>query len=466
MAFRREAIVLEDGRLLGDVLEGWQEEDFRALDDPQHRHAYLERPRGHAKTFDLGTEAVTQLVLGPPGQKLYCAAADEDQARLLFDDVLGKFHRAPLLAPLIAVTRRVLRVPSLGSTLTVLASDAPSAFGLRPDMILVDELAEWRGRDLWDSLWSATGKRPRSRMLCISSAGWDKASLAWEIRSIAEREADWLLSSRGPCASWVSDAWRAQQERTLPRHVFARLHLNQWIEGAGAFLTAAEVDSIFTETVPPLRGPAVIGLDLGLTKDKSVLAVVRGDPQTNLIAVDALITWTPGRGEKVDLQQVEAAVHDMARAHAAKVVLDPWQATLLGQRLRTRGLDVTEYSFSGDSRRRLFATMLDLVRGGRLRCRPHEDFRRELLGLEVQETAAGWRVDHRVGHHDDHVVAVALAAQMVATREAEVGGAFPINGMTINLTGWGQPRDAFNTGALDHGALDWEDARRRARYGL
>jgi hypothetical protein len=27
----------------------------------------------------------------------------------------------------------------------------------------------------------------------------------------------------------------------------------------------------------------------------------------------------------------------------------------------------------------------------------------------VQETAAGWRVDHRVGRHDDHVVAVALA---------------------------------------------------------
>ena len=105
MSFRREAIVLEDGRLFGEVIEGWQTEDFAALDDPEHRHAYLERPRGHSKTGDLGTEAVTELVVGRPNQRLYCAAADEDQARLLRDDVVGKFQRSPLLAPLAKVTR-------------------------------------------------------------------------------------------------------------------------------------------------------------------------------------------------------------------------------------------------------------------------------------------------------------------------------------------------------------------------
>jgi hypothetical protein len=56
MSFRREAIVLEDGRRFGDVIEAWQAEDFAALDAPAHRHAYLERPRGHSKTGDAGTE--------------------------------------------------------------------------------------------------------------------------------------------------------------------------------------------------------------------------------------------------------------------------------------------------------------------------------------------------------------------------------------------------------------------------
>jgi hypothetical protein len=467
MAFRREAIVLENGQAFGQVIEAWQVEDFRALDDPVHRHAYLERPRGHSKTGDLGTEAVVELVLGPPGQRLYCAAADEDQASLLFQDVLGKFQRNPLLAPLVKVTRRVLTVPSLGSTLTVLASDAPSAYGLRPDWIAVDELAEWRRRELWDSLWSATGKRARCRMLVISSAGWDKTSIAWEVRSIAEAEADWLLSSRGPCASWVSDAWREQQRRTLPPHVFARLHLNQWVEGVGAFLTAVEVDGIFVEALPAVRwGQQALGLDIGLSKDRTVLALVRGDPSSPLVVVESLVTWTPRPGTKVDLTEVEGAVADLARATGAPVVCDPWQAVLLAQRLRARGLSVVEYSFTGDSRRKLFGAVLDLVRTGRLRCRPHDDLRRELLGLEVAETAAGWRVDHRVGQHDDHVVAVALAAHAVATREPEVGGAFPMHGEAIDLSTSGLPADvaAHNTGLIDWRALDWQDHRNRTRH--
>ncbi len=160
-----------------------------------------------------------------------------------------------------------------------------------------------------------------------------------------------------------------------------------------------------------MSGEAV-GLDLGLSKDKSVAAKVRrvGD----LVVVEALVTWAPGPGAKVDLRDVEEGAATIARD--APIILDPWQGVLMAQRLRARGTEVIEYPFTSDSRRKLFGALLDLIRTGRLRCRPHEELRRELLGLEVQETAAGWRVDHRVGRHDDHVVAVALAAQHVASR--------------------------------------------------
>ena len=49
--------------------------------DPAHRHAYLERPRGHSKTGDLGTEATAELVLAPKHSQLYCAAADRGSSR-------------------------------------------------------------------------------------------------------------------------------------------------------------------------------------------------------------------------------------------------------------------------------------------------------------------------------------------------------------------------------------------------
>src|SRR5262249_8459005 len=104
----------------------------------------------------------------------------------------------------------------------------------------------------------------------------------------------------------------------------------------------------------------------------------------------------------------------LATKFGANIVLDPWQGALMAQRLRARGLTVEEQAFTAESRRKLFGTLLDLVRTGRLRCQPHEELRRELLGLEVEETASGWRVDHRVGRHDDHVVAVALACSRAA----------------------------------------------------
>jgi hypothetical protein len=202
--------------------------------------------------------------------------------------------------------------------------------------------------------------------------------------------------------------------------VFARLHESRWVEGAGAFLLASEVDPVFTGTLPEGAGPAAVGVDLGLARDAAVAAVARrhGD---GLVVIEALETWTPRNGQRVDLQEVEDAVAVLAARTSAPVIADPWQGALMGQRLRARGVRVEEFSFTAEGRRRLFSVLLDLIRGSRLRSRPHEALRRELLGLEVQETSAGWRVDHRTGQHDDHVVAVALAAQHVAPQFAVSG---------------------------------------------
>jgi len=412
MAFRAEAILLEDGRPFGDAMEPWQRDDFAALDSGQYRHAYLERPRGHSKTADIATEAVAELLLGPRDQRLFCCAADEEQARLLFDDVAAKLNRNPLLAPAVKVTQRDIIVRATGSRLRVLNSDAPSAYGLRPDWIAVDEIAEWSKRALWDSLWSATGKRPRCRVLVISTAGWDRTSIAWEVREIALTESDWYSSSRGQCASWVRPEWIEQQRRTLPPHVFARLHKARWVDGVGAFLTADEVNAIF-RGMPAASGPGAIGLDLGVAKDRSVASIVErvGD----LLVVRALHTWDPkAYGGRVPLQQVEEDVAALAKSRGLPVHVDFWQAALMKERLEARGVLVREVKFTADQRRLLFGVLLDLIRTGRLLSAPHDELKRELLGLEVQQTATGWRVDHRPGRHDDHVVAVALAAQAVA----------------------------------------------------
>jgi hypothetical protein len=106
---------------------------------------------------------------------------------------------------------------------------------------------------------------------------------------------------------------------------------------------------------------------------------------------------------------VEDTARDWAQQTGAPLVVDAWQAALMAQRLRAAGLTTVEVQFTAETRRKLFGSLLDVIRRGQLRSKPHPELRRELLGLEVQQTPTGFRVDHKSARHDDHVMAVALA---------------------------------------------------------
>ena len=411
----REGIILEDGQRLGDVMDPWQRQDFERLDDPAIRHCFFERPRGHSKTSDIGTEAVVELIAGRPNQRLYCFAADEDQARLVYDDVAGKLVRGDYVqaarGPLEAGKVRILKNEihsSTGSILKVMAADVSSSWGLKPDWIACDELVEWRYEALWQSLWSATGKRPRSRALIISMAGFDKSHFAWKVREDAQRERDWYFSRQPQCASWIDPAWLAQQERTLPAHVFARLHKCLWVDGVGAYLTAAEVDAIFSTDIPDGTGNVALGVDIGVTKDKSVIAAVKNVKAGPLVVL-GLETWAGSKEQKVDLTQVESAALAASIKYSAPIYVDPFQAVQMAQNLTKKGRRVIEYAVTSTSRPKLFNYLLQAIREGRLKSAPHDALRTELLGLEVKETLTGFRVDHKAGRNDDHVFATALA---------------------------------------------------------
>lgn len=411
MTFIREAILLEDGRPFGEVIEPWQVEDF--IGSHTHRHSYKERPRGHSKTGDAGTDIATDLMLGPTGQRNIASAVDRDQAGLLLEDVIKKFQRNPLLRRLVKTTRDSITIKATDSQFRVMASDGPSAMGLRFRKAYIDELSEQSNREMWDAIWTASGKYPDCGVHVISTAGWDRDSIAWKVREMARTEADWYFSSRGQCASWIRPEWLEQQKRTLPPHVYARYCECRWVDGVGAFLTGVEVDGVFLN-VPPLTDGAVAGgLDIGLTRDRTVFVIARN--VGGLIVVMHMVTWAGAPGRKVDLEEVAAEVSTLAKRYQAPVYFDPYQGIHMAQQLRRAGINMIEHPFTGESRKQLFTTLLDLIRNGRLRSQPHEELRRELLSLEVQQTASGgWRVDHKTGRHDDHVIALALAAQALA----------------------------------------------------
>jgi len=449
-----------DGTSYGKGLDPWQREDLeRALTTACH--VWWERPRGHSKTQDAAAVALTRLVLGGHGQRIYFAAVDQDQSALAFDSLRGFVLRNELLAGWVRLLQRQAVVEATDSTLTVLAADAASSWGLRPVLVVLDELEAWRGdqaTEFFYSLVSSLGKVKGARLLVCSTAGWDRTSLCWKLREQVRDDPAWIFVRRGQCASWVSPDFLEQQRRILPEHVFRMLHLNEWTEAGGAFLTHDEVADIFDEAMKVREtaadsAPHFIGLDVGLSHDATAVVVVHREKE--LVVVDAIQGWRGKPRDRVDLGAVEEWIRGAARRFSqAEVVADPWQAVGMLQRLAASGVRTRDVSFTQQYRDRIFSNLLQLVREKRLRCFPHETLKEELLQLSFTEKGGALRVDHRPGGHDDHAAALAMAALAAVEAGAEAPLVAPL----------GVGREGSYWRAAD-GYIDWKELFTSRREG-
>lgn len=432
LAFVRSELVLPDGRRVGDASgpDGWIERDLLrpvfardAAGLPAHRLVYLELPRGHWKSGGGAAIAVTEAVLHP-STDVVVVAADRDQAAIVAENIDGYLARNPSLRGSFRRAGDEYTVPSRGSRIRVISSDVASSWGLggthRRFRLIADELTVWpsgQGEQLWGSLISATGKTPDAQMIVLSNAGFDRdRSWQWRVRESAEREPwAYLFSAPGVIASWVTEAWLEQMRTLLPGPAYARVIENKWTSGSGDFVTAEQwrlcVDDGWRPQTRAEPGRSYFaGLDLGLVKDATALAVVHVDGD-GCVRLDELRTWQGRRGDPVDIAAVERAIVDVSERFApCRVSADPWQLSGSIQRLSRAGVDISEHVFSASSVAKLSTTLYSLITGARLRVYDDAELEREVLGLQTVLTASGWRVDHRAGGYSDRAMALAMAA--------------------------------------------------------
>jgi hypothetical protein len=422
LSFFTEVLTLPGGRSYGANLDEFQIEDFSRLFAASSKSALWERPRGHSKTEDSAAVALHH-ILTVPGARAYAAATDQAQAGLVHDSLSGFIRRSELLSASLDVQRNRIVARSTGSTLEILASDSAGSWGLRPSLVLIDELAAWRGTNaesFLQALLSSLGKVAGARAIIATTAGWDRNGIAWRLREQVAADDSWIFSRRGQCASWVSPTFLEQQRRLLPAHVFQMLHLNEWTEAGGAFLTWAEIDAVFGPDLQPGSRPTqpaarYIGLDLAVAHDRTALAVCRN--ASGLCVVEELETWQGSPSNRVELSEVEEATANIALRIGAPVILDAWQGLLMAERLRARGVQTWVQQFTQQSRTKLYDTLLLLIREKRLRSFEHELFREELLGLRWVDKGGSLRPDHPVDGHDDIAIAVGLAAQGIVQQD-------------------------------------------------
>lgn len=426
------ALTLEDGRRWGEAAVAWQWSDARAVLDPESATPYhfLTRSRGGAKTSDLAGMAIAAMLAQlAPRSRLYGLAADRDQGRLLVDSIASYEARTPELRGAIRVDAYRVTASRSGSVLEVIAADAPSAWGLCPDFLIADELAQWAQtpgpRRLWEAASSAIAKRPYARLVTLTTAG-DPAHWSAKVLDHAKRDPLWRVHEvRGP-APWLDPVRLAEQRRRLPASVYARLFENVWTASEDRLVSPEDLAACVTLDGPLEPQPGigyVIGVDLGLRRDRTACAICHAEPVDAVaegqvraetvgmrVVLDRLAVWAGTREQPVLLRQVEEWLAQAARRYRARVLCDPWQAAGLVERLRARGVDVAEFPFTAQSVGRLAAALHVQLRERGLDLPDDPELLDELANLRLRETSPGVvRVDHDADRHDDRAIALGIA---------------------------------------------------------
>lgn len=425
-------LTLPDGRRLGASLgeDPWLERDvllpiLAEGDDglPVNRYVWIELSRGHAKTFTLAAVAMAE-ASSSYGTDVLCVASDADQARLITESLAGQCFRNPKLAAAFVVGKDEFRVKHNNSRIRVFASDAPSFYGLgvnsRRLRIVCDELTQWAKRDMLDAALTTLPKVADSQLVVITNAGLEGS---WQQEARATFEADgYLFAAPGVIASWITADVLAGLRRKVPESVYRRFYENQWVSSDGDFITTEMLRRcIDVERTPRLRGEYdvrryVIGVDLGMTHDRTVRAITHYDRELDLVVLDAMRVWEGSKESPMVIADLEDDLIDCDSAFNRPLVyVDPWQMKGSVQRLRSK-LRIEEYAFSGPSVMRLSETLFGLISSAKLRLYPDADLERELVQLQVKQTSMGWRVDHQRGGFSDRAIALGVSALGAVTK--------------------------------------------------
>jgi Terminase large subunit, ATPase domain len=423
------ALRLEDGRRWLDAAHDFQRRDLLEVLEGDCPYHFLTRARGASKTTDLAAGALAVLVSATGPLRSYWLAADRDQARLCVDAISGFLARSPVLAQSVAVQAYRVVGPA-GAVLEILAADAPSAWGLSPDFIFIDEISNWTDTDaakrLWFAMSTAAAKRANCRMVVLTTAGSPDHFACLEVLEPAKRSKLWRVSERPGPAPWMSEERLEEQRERLPAAVFDQLFENRWTAASGSFLAPDAVDRAFM-----LDGPAeaeqrhfyFAALDVGSVNDATAFAIGHRDGARVLL--DRMVVWRGSRRRPVSFAEVEETIVHAHGVYRFAMTADPWQSLDLSQRLRARRVPVVEFNFTQPSKQRLAATLLSLLNGGNLALYQADGLRKELLALRLVQTSSGlWAFDHRPGGHDDQAVALSMMA--VAALEGP-GPAQPLN---------------------------------------
>ena len=301
------------------ILFGWR----RADGTRRFRNVYAELGRGNGKSKLASAIALYVLVgEGTRGVAVYAIATMKEQAKNVFDDsvLMATNSDAPELRALQSHINN-LHIPGTATVYRPLSSDEHTLDGLKPNLVIVDELHAHQTKGPWNKVKTAQGKKPGSMVLSITTAGYDRHSVCFEQRTYAEKVLDGIFEDDSYLAwicclsaeddpfdsvNWIKanpnldvsielstlrDAAKQAQEIPSEYNDFLRLRCNIWTESSVRWMPMDKWDAdACKSTIDPelLRDrPCYGGLDLATTTDIAAFVLLfpphGDDPQWRIL---------------------------------------------------------------------------------------------------------------------------------------------------------------------------------------
>jgi phage terminase large subunit-like protein len=375
-----------------------------------------------------------------------------------------------------------------GSVYRAISAEAYSKHGFNASLIVYDELHAAPNRDLWDVLTTSQGARWEPLTVAITTAGYDRHSICWEIHDYAGKVRDGIVNdpsflpviySAAEDADWTDEhVWRqanpaledfrdieemralAARAREVPaqQNTFRRLYLNQWTEQAQRWIDMAAWDRCGESAVDAeaLKGTGCFaGLDLSTTTDLSACVLVfaqdagmvvlpffwcpeeriekraRADrvPYDQWVKA-GLLTQTPGN--VVDYDQVRADINELGKQYRIHgIAFDPWNATQLAVQLQGDGFQMVETRQGFKTLNEPTKELSGLIVSGGLQHGGHAILRWMASNMVVRQDPAGNIAPDKAKATEriDGIVALIMALGRLIVQPEESGSIYESRGI-------------------------------------
>jgi phage terminase large subunit-like protein len=450
----------------------------------QYRTLYLEVPRKNTKT-ESGAFCANYLLFADdePGAQIYSAAGDRGQASLVYNAAAPMVRQSPALAKrakIIDSQRRIV-VYSTNSFYQVLSAEAYTKHGLNAHGVLFDELHTQPNRDLWDVLTTSTGVRRQPAIIAMTTAGYDRNTIAWEIHDYACKVRDGVIIdptflpviyAADEKDDWTDeDVWKAcnpamaygvrsidemrvmckrAQETPALEMTFRRLYLNQWVNSVERWMPLDKWDACGGKiNREDLRGrPCYAGLDLSSNIDLTALCLVFPMGEGRYTVLPQF--WIPedtarekerkdrvpyqlwerqgfvkySRGNVIDYRFILQELLDLRSQYDIReIAFDPWNNSQIAQDMKDDGFTVVDFrqgfrSMSGPTK-----DLMNTVLTGNLQHGGHPVLRWNADNLVVEQDAAGnLKPDKaKATQKIDGMVALIMALDRAVRHSGETG---------------------------------------------